>query len=186
MSIPGQELRTSKGGEGKCPPKTELTPRQQRFVEEYLVDLNATQAAIRAGYSKKTAYSQGQRLLKHVEVERAVEEAKAERAEKTGLSADRVLRELAALSFSDVRQLYTDKGKLRPVSEWPDEVAAAVAGLETVHRNLTAGDSAVETILKVKRWDKPRALEMLCKHLGLFEEKVAHSGAIEIRWQESE
>lgn len=71
-----------------------LTNKQQRFVAEYLVDLNATQAAIRAGYSQKTAYSQGQRLLKNVEVAKAVSQHAANTSEKLDLSAERVLRGL--------------------------------------------------------------------------------------------
>ena len=71
-----------------------LTPKQARFVEEYLVDLNATQAAIRAGYSPKTAYSQGERLLKNVEVHRAIQEAQEARSERTGVTQDEVIQGL--------------------------------------------------------------------------------------------
>ncbi len=71
-----------------------LTPKQARFVEEYLVDLNATQAAIRAGYSPKTAYSQGERLLKNVEVHRAIQEAQEARSERTGITQDEVIQGL--------------------------------------------------------------------------------------------
>ncbi len=71
-----------------------LTPKQARFVEEYLVDLNATQAAIRAGYSPKTAYSQGERLLKNVEVHRANQEAQEARSERTGITQDEVIQGL--------------------------------------------------------------------------------------------
>ena len=71
-----------------------LTPKQQRFVEEYLVDFNATRAAIRAGYSKKTAYSQGERLLRHAEVAAAVEAGKAELAKLTRISAEEVIEGL--------------------------------------------------------------------------------------------
>lgn len=73
-----------------------MTTKQQRFVEEYLVDLNATQAAIRAGYSAKTAYSQGQRLLKDVEVKRAIEVGMGERSNRTGITADEVVSGLLA------------------------------------------------------------------------------------------
>lgn len=71
-----------------------MTPKQSAFVAEYLIDLNATQAAIRAGYSEKTAYSQGERLLRHVEVAQAVREARAERAERTAIDQDWVLAQL--------------------------------------------------------------------------------------------
>lgn len=73
-----------------------LNARQQRFVEEYLVDMNATQAAIRAGYTAKSAYSQGQRLTKNAEVQRAIEDGQRQRSRAAGVTADRVIREIAA------------------------------------------------------------------------------------------
>ena len=72
----------------------ELTDKQKRFVEEYLVDLNATQAAIRAGYSEQTAYSIGQRLLKKVEVQEAIQQAQNKRSERTQITQDEVIRRL--------------------------------------------------------------------------------------------
>lgn len=164
-----------------------LNPKQTRFVQEYLVDLNATQAAIRAGYSKKTANPQAARLLANASVKQAVKIGQEKRASKLEITQERVLQEIAAVAFSDVRQLYDEKGKLRPIKDWPDDLAAAVAGLETVHRNLTSGDGEVETILKVKRWDKPRVLELLSKHLGMLVEKheVTLGGEIVARLQEA-
>jgi phage terminase small subunit len=79
-----------------------LTAKQQRFVSEYLIDLNATQAAIRAGYSPETAYSQGARLLKNVEVEAAIAEAQGRRAERARKSADDVEDELESIAFMDL------------------------------------------------------------------------------------
>ena len=79
-----------------------MTPKQQRFVEEYLVDLNATQAAVRAGYSEKTAEQQGCRLLRNTQVAAAVQQAQQARSERTETTADDVLRELGALAFSDM------------------------------------------------------------------------------------
>lgn len=76
-----------------------LTAMRERFVDEYLVDLNATQAAIRAGYSPKTAYSMGQRLLKDVEVQAAIQEARARREKRTEITQDRVVREIADNAF---------------------------------------------------------------------------------------
>ena len=76
-----------------------LNPKQARFVAEYLLDLNATQAAMRAGYSPRTAYSQGQRLLKDAEIQTAVAGAQAARAEDVGVDAQRVIREAACLAF---------------------------------------------------------------------------------------
>lgn len=100
---------------------SDLTAKQAQFVAEYLIDLNATQAAIRAGYSAKTAYSQGQRLLTNVEVAASVAAAMAKRAERTEITADRVLQELAKIGFSDIRKAVKWGSRLveRPLDEAP-------------------------------------------------------------------
>ena len=77
--------------------KDELTAKQARFVQEYLIDLNATQAAIRAGYSKRTAYSQGQRLLKKVEIQKVIQDAKDRRADRTEITQDKVLKNIVRI-----------------------------------------------------------------------------------------
>ena len=77
-----------------------MNDKQKRFCEEYLIDLNATQAAVRAGYAPKTAYSQGQRLLKDVEIAETITKLKSAQSKRTGITADRVLEELAKLGFS--------------------------------------------------------------------------------------
>jgi phage terminase small subunit len=89
---------------------SELTARQQRFVEEYLIDLNATQAAIRAGYSEKTAQVQSSRLLSNVMVAAAIAEAQSARSERTEITQDMVVRELAKIGFSDLRKVLTKDG----------------------------------------------------------------------------
>lgn len=163
-----------------------MTAKQQRFVAEYLVDLNATQAAIRCGYSPKTAYAQGSRLLKHVEVAAAVAKGQDKAVTKAELSAQRVLEELGRLAFADVRGLFDDKGNLKAIKDLSDDQAASVASVEVIHRNLTAGDDMVDTIYKLKTWDKPRSLEMLAKHFALLTERVEHSGGLDITWKTSE
>ena len=89
----------------KVPRLSALTDKQRRFVEEYLVDLNATQAAIRAGYSKHTAQEQSSRLLSNVMVQRAVAEGRKCQQERTGITADRVLQEIAHIALADAREL---------------------------------------------------------------------------------
>lgn len=150
----------------------ELNAKQSRFVAEYLVDLNATQAAIRAGYSERTAYAQGQRLLKHDEIRRAVNEANQKRQKRTEITQDRVLEELGRLAFSDIRRLYDENGSLLRPEDWPDDVAASVASMEVVTKNL--GEGEVEYVAKLKTWDKTRGLEMLGRHLKMFTDKVEH------------
>lgn len=157
-----------------------MNPKQARFVAEYLVDLNATQAAIRAGYSRKTAEQQGPRLLGNAEIAAAVSAGKAKQLEKADISATRVLEELRRLSFADLRQLFDEHGNLRPIHTLTAEQAAAIASVEVVKKNLTAGDGQMDTVIKLKVWDKPRSLEMLAKHFGLLTERLEHSGQLKI------
>lgn len=159
-----------------------LNPKQQRFVHEYLIDLNATQAAVRSGYSERTAKQQGSRLLTDADVAAAVAAGKAKQLGTADLSAARVLEEVRRLAMSDVRCLFDEHGNLRSIRDLTDEQAAAVAGLEVVIKNVAAGDGHTDTVHKIKVWDKPKALEMLMKHLGLFEENARVSGTIELVW----
>lgn len=150
-----------------------LNEKQKRFVAEYLVDLNATQAAIRTGYSPKTAYSMGQRLLKNVEIQNAIQEAMQKRERRTEVTQDRVIAELAAIGFAkatDYAEIEGPMVTIKPTADLTPEQAAAVAGIEQ-------GNFGI----KVKLYDKVRALELLGKHLGMFADKVEHSGSVEMR-----
>jgi phage terminase small subunit len=97
------------------------------------------------------------------------------------IDPDRALREAARLAYSDVRALYDEQGKLKPVKDWPDDLAAAIGGVEFVRRNVEGGDGHQDDVIKVKVWDKPKALEMLFKHMGLLIERseVTIKGSIE-------
>lgn len=160
--------------------KPKLNDKQKLFVKEYLIDLNATQAAIRAGYSEKTAYSQGQRLLKHVEVARLVKEGKDKCADKLEITQERVLREVAKLAFFNAADLFDEAGEPIPISSLPRDVSAVIGGLDVV----TSGNAEVglATVLKVKLADKAKNLELLMKHLGMFDKdnKLDLSGVIEV------
>lgn len=153
-----------------------LNDRQSRFVDEYLVDLNATQAAIRAGYSKKTAGSQGFDLLKKPEIASEIEKRRQIVAEKTGLTTERLLQEAMRLAFFDIRKLVDKDGKPLPLNQLDDDTAAAIQGLDvaTVGNN----DVGVGEVLKYKIADKNSAIERLFKHMGLFEKdnKQANPG----------
>lgn len=159
-----------------------MTPKKERFIVEYLIDLNATKAAERAGYSARTAYSAGQRLLKDVEVATALTKAQQERAQRTGVTADRVLLELAAIGFSDLRDVFDEHGHLRPPQDLPDTVASAIASVKvTKERSRREGDTSTEeTVTEVKAWDKPRALEMMGRHLGMFVDRQQHEGSFSV------
>jgi phage terminase small subunit len=136
----------------RATPAADLGPRQERFIEEYLLDLNAKQSAIRAGYSPKTAEAQGSRLLSNVKVQRALTARMAERSNRTEVAADRALLEIARIGFSDLRRLFHEDGRLKHPLAWDDDTAASVASVEVVTRNL--GDGTVEYVHKIKLWDK--------------------------------
>lgn len=163
-----------------------MTEKHRRFVAEYLVDLNATQAAIRAGYSPKTAEQQGSRLLRNAQVERAVAEGQAKRLAKLEITQERVLKEIASLAFSDIRQWFDENGRLRPIHELPDLAAAAIGSIEVEREKTTrktTDDEEVtveECVVKLKAWSKPQALEMLAKHFGLVKDQMEHTGAVKV------
>lgn len=99
------------------------------------------------------------------------------------IDPDRALREAARLAYSDIREVYDNKGRLKPMKDWPDALAAAIGGVEFVRRNVDGADGHSDDVIKVKVWDKPRALEMLFKHLGLLEESVKLRGNITFGWE---
>lgn len=133
-----------------------FTDKQQMFIDEYLVDLNATQAAIRAGYSEKTAYSQGQRLLKNVEVHARIEELKKTRAERLNLDAYWVLKRLKdisdrAMQQEPVMEFNYETKSLEPTGEYQFDSAGA-----------------------------NKATELIGKHIGMFKETIKHEGSMNV------
>ncbi|MFC3864608.1 terminase small subunit [Alcaligenes aquatilis] len=140
-----------------------MTAKKWRFVEEYIKDLNATQAAIRAGYSARTAYSQGERLLKDVEVQAALQEAMKQRSERTKITADNVLRELAAMTFYDAGEIGRyEINQPSDIEKLPEELRRCVVGW--------SWDKAGNFTLKLA--DKLNASGMAMRHLGLFNDKL--------------
>lgn len=158
-----------------------LKPKQTRFVAEYLIDLNATQAAIRAGYSAKTAQQIGSENLSKPLVAAAIAEGQARLAAQAGVTADKIVKELAKLGFANFRDYLNDDGKITLPLDDRDKMAAV--GEYTVE---AIGDQVV-TKTKFKLLDKRAALVDLGKHLGMFTDKVQHSGAgggpLVVTWQ---
>ena len=159
-----------------------LTAKQERFVAEYLIDLNATQAAIRAGYSAKTADKQGSQLLGKTSIAAAIQEAQSKRSARTEITQDRVLQELARIGFADIRKAVAwgsapdgaidENGEpalypvdLKPSSEVDDETAAAISEV-----SLTAQG------VKLKMHDKLNALDKIARHLGMLNGSGADEG----------
>lgn len=155
-------------------PRRALTERQTRFVEEYQVDANATQAAIRAGYSPDSAEAEGSRLLRNAGVSREVLKARLARADRLEIEADRVVEALASIAFSDPRELYEEREvdgqiscRLREPTEWPEHLARAVASVKVKrYPARKKGEEDMETV-EVKFWPKNPALEALAKHLSI-------------------
>lgn len=151
-----------------------LNLKQQRFVEEYLFDLNATQAAVRAGYSPKTAYRIGANLVQKSSVQEAIRAAQVERSKRTQITADEVLKELARIAFSDIRKAATfgPAGvQIRSSAELDDATAAAIS--EVSETTTQFGGSR-----KVKLHDKVKALELAGRHLGLFDRDKGPGAAV--------
>lgn len=146
-----------------------LSPKQQRFVDEYLVDLNATQAAIRAGYSAKTAESAGSRLLRNVKVQAAIQQAMADRLKRTEITQDRVLLEYARIAFFDPAKLFGDDGRPLPLTQIDENTRRAIAGLDVC--TVGNGDMGAGEIQKFRIANKLTALEQVGKHLGMFQGK---------------
>lgn len=171
--------------------ENELTAKQRAFVREYLIDLNATQAAIRAGYSAATAQEQGSRLLSNVMVKSAVDAAMNLRAERTDITADRVLRELAKIGFADIRKAIKWQGTLVTEEDNPDGGdTLVIKSVVTNNVTLVSSDeiddetaAAISEIsqntsggIKLKLHDKRAALVDIGKHLGMFTDKMQLSG----------
>lgn len=149
-----------------------LTDKQKRFISEYLVDLNATQAAIRAGYSAKTAQAIGTENLSKPLIQAALQDAMEKRARRTEITQDRVLLELARIGFCDPRKLFDDDGNPLSVSAIDDDTAATISLLDV---DVTTDEYGTVTRSKRYRFnDKIKALELLAKHLGMCSGATVH------------
>lgn len=152
-----------------------LAPKVQQFINEYKQDGNGKQAAIRAGYSPKTAEVQASRLLRNVQVAEAIRQHQEQLRAKSGVTAERVVEELARIGFADLRRVFGADGKLLHAKDIPEDVARAVASIEVTK---TAGTKhkPAETTTKIRFWEKPKALHTMAHILGMLKDKVEHSG----------
>ena len=161
-----------------------LNARQNLFCIEYIKDLNATQAAIRAGYSEKTARSQGQRLLTNVDVQKATSEAVKNRTERTKIDADWVLTRLAAEANADIADIYSEDGGLKPVHQWPKIWRQGlVSGIDS-HQEFDYVDGEkipAGVVQKIRISDRVKRLELIGKHVDVqaFADKVI--GAVDVK-----
>lgn len=150
-----------------------MTAKQKRFCEEYLIDLNATQAAIRAGYSAASAQQIATENLSKPVIKARIEEAMAERSRRTGVTSDRVVRELARVAFVNADDLIdTSNATIRDTASEDDR-----ACISAVKVKISSGENSSTVEREIRMYDKLRALELLGKHLGMFTDKVEVGGA---------
>ncbi|HHE8522253.1 TPA: terminase small subunit [Pseudomonas aeruginosa] len=145
-----------------------LTKKQRLFVDEYLIDLNATQAAIRAGYSPRRAAEIGYQLLQRPEVAQAIQAAMAERSKRTEVEADYVIRRLREIDEMDVLDILEDDGSFRSIRDWPRAWRQFLSGIEIAELFEGRGDDRrIAGVLRKVKWpDKLRNLELLSRHVG--------------------
>ena len=159
-----------------------MTTKQRLFIQEYLIDLNATKAAIRAGYSKKRASEIGYQLLQKTTVQAEIQEAMKEREQRTEITQDRVLRELAIIAFADMKNYVEidEYGGVKIIpfddARMPEGASRAVSGVKEVRRIMGSGEGAgkdmvLEIRQEYKHHDKVRALELIGNHLGMWKDK---------------
>jgi len=152
---------------------SELNDKQRRFAEEYVIDMNGKQAAIRAGYSPKTAEVQAVRLLGYAKVQTFISELRDKAAHRLQITFDDVLNQYRKLAFQDIRKFYNEDGTLKPIHELDDDAAAALAGVDVDEIMGMSADGSIVPVgqtKKIKRWDPIKALEAIGKHLGFFEQ----------------
>ena len=150
-----------------------MTDAQKRFCDEYLIDLNATRA-YKVAYPKckkdETTNAASSRMLRNVKVQEYISEKQKEIEKRTEVTQDMVIKELAKIAFLDIRKLYTENGQLKNVADIDSDTAGAISSLETLEEYEGYGDDRekIGDTQKVKLLDKTKALELLGKHLGMF------------------
>jgi phage terminase small subunit len=152
------------------PRSEEVTEKQKRFCEEYLIDLNGTQAAIRAGYSTTSAHSTASEILSYPNIQDYLSQRQKELQEATGVTQKRILEEYAKIAFFDIRNIYDEQGRLLTPNQLGDEAAAVISGIDVFEEKEFDGRQMIpigET-KKVKLHSKLNALDALGKHLGVF------------------
>jgi phage terminase small subunit len=158
-----------------------LNDRQRRFVEAYLIEPNGKQAAIAAGYSRETAESQASRLLSLAKVRAELDRLRGERAQRTAITADEVLKELKRIAMCDIGEAFDDAtGVLKPLNQIPVDVRRCIASIEVDELFDYEGGqrTRIGVTKKVRFWDKKGSLDSLGKHLKLFTDKVELSGKV--------
>jgi len=157
---------------------TKLTEKQKRFCLEYLIDFNATQAAVRAGYSKKTSKQIGSENLSKPVLQEFLAKKVTRVNEKLELTVERILEEQMRLAFVDTSKLFDEDGNLIPINELPEDITRAISSVNIEQISLTddKGGETVTRKFRYKLWDKKDALAKLMQYMGMLVTKNEHSG----------
>lgn len=157
-----------------------LPPKQVRFAEEYIKDLNGTQAATRAGYSQRTANEQAARLLANVSVQQYVRKLLEERSQEVKIDAAYVLTRLGEIDQMDALDILSDDGSVKPIADWPKIWRQMISGLDVMEIAQGDEETRIAVVKKIKWPDKIRNLELIGRHVGVqaFKDRVEHSGSI--------
>lgn len=169
---------------------TGLTVRQHRFVQEYLAseDMNASAAYVRAGYTNKFPDRGAHQLILKPAVQKAIQAAIARRGRRVNVTQDRVVEELARIAFLDIRDFYDTDGNLREIHALPESAAAALRGMDVAIEPGGEDGKAPTRVRKIRMADKVRALELLGRHMGMFDDrlKVTMDGDLAVRMERIE
>ncbi len=154
-----------------------MTEAQKRFCNEYLVDLNATRAykvAYKRCKKDETARVNGSRLLTIANIQNYINKKIEEREKRTEVTQDMVIQELAKIAFLDISKLYDQNGNLKNIQDIDKDTVKAISSLETLEEYDGYGENRekVGDTQKVKLLDKTKALELLGRHLGIFNDKI--------------
>jgi phage terminase small subunit len=152
---------------------SKLNPKQEQFCREYIIDLNQVHAAIRAGYSEKTAHNNACRLMAHDGIQSRISELKKEREERTEITADRVLQQfcdIADYRIEDIMDFDGEECIFKPMSEWTKAARVAVSAIKQTTETRRIGQEEIKTVkVEFKTDDRIRALDSMAKHLGIYE-----------------
>ena len=155
-----------------------MTPKQEMFCREFLIDLNGTQAAIRAGYSAKTANRIATENMSKPEIKRRIEELKQQRQEVIGVDASYVLQRLIDIDQMDARDILNDDGSVKPIYDWPDVWRQSISGVDLME--ISNSENVAATLKKLKWPDKIKNLELLGRHVSVaaFKDRLELSGNV--------
>lgn len=157
------------------------------FADNYLIDFNGKQSAIKAGYSERRAEVTASELLKKEEIQTYLAEQSQKTADILGITRERTMKEIGRLAFVDIRKFYSVDGSLKSIHDLDEESAAALAGVETYEEKI--GDEEKLTIgqtKKIKTYDKTKALEMLAKHFKIYTDAPINNNSITVGYGKEE